>query len=858
GLGGWMLQEGYMLQTSDFASAQYQIRSRITELIGKENTEEFYSRWLANHMRRADVDSLNSWGFNLVRLPMHYNLFTLPIEDEPIEGEHTWLDKGFALTDSLIAWCKDNEMYVMLDLHAAPGGQGRDQAISDYDPTKPSLWESKANRDKTVALWKQLAERYANEPWVAGYDLLNEPNWEMNGNIPLRDLYLEITDSIRTVDQNHIIFIEGNWFANDFTGLTPPWDNNMVYSPHKYWSVNDKPSIQWVLDIRDTYNIPLFFGESGENSNVWFRDAIRLFEDEDIGWAWWPLKKIESISGPLSIAKTEGYTTLLEYWKGNGIKPTEEFASQTLFDLTELLRVENCTYQKDVIDAMFRQVYSEKTKAYKTNAIPGVVYATDYDLGQIGYAYFDTEAANYNVSTGTYTSWNNGWALRNDGVDIEVCEDLVNSNGYNVGWIDAGEWMQYDIEVARSALYDVSLRIASATGGGRFKFKVGNADITTSHQVPSTGAWTNWTNVVVPDVMLDTSDSKFRIYIDEGGFNLSSLEFIETGSSQNIATRITNSKTHNSSTIQVDLNKPLTTPLPANCSFIIHIDGSDIQADEYIIDSENPRIIYVSSSESLRFDQSIKISYEQGDIQSTDGVFLDYFEMEPVLNTLEIIYPIPGKIEAEDFIYQEGVQLESSEDNGGGLNIGFLDSGDFLEYQVEVKEGGDYILQYRVASERSTGSCRLTLIDEEENEIEIDRSNFPSTGAWQDWTNLEKEVSLTEGVYTMRLSILSGPFNLNWMNFIPIEPPEIEFPIGLSVRPNPFVDQVTVTAGFSVPHKISWDVHDILGQRVKSNEIGFSKGLEFTVSLRDQPQGHYFLNIYLEDETRYQYKLVKF
>jgi len=77
---------------------------------------------------------------------------------------------------------------------------------------------------------------------VGGYDIINETNWDMTGNIPLRDLLSEITDSIRIVDSRHIIFIEGNWFANDFTGLTPPWDDNMVYSPHKYWSVNDRVS----------------------------------------------------------------------------------------------------------------------------------------------------------------------------------------------------------------------------------------------------------------------------------------------------------------------------------------------------------------------------------------------------------------------------------------------------------------------------------------------------------------------------------------------------------------------------------------------------------------------------------------
>ncbi|MEL6652568.1 MAG: cellulase family glycosylhydrolase, partial [Bacteroidota bacterium] len=421
GLGGWMLQEGYMLQTAGFANAQHKLKSEIEALIGAAATDAFYDAWLANHVTKRDIDTLKAWGFNSVRLPMHYNLFTLPVEDEPVNGQNTWLTKGFELTDSLISWCKQNEMYVVLDLHAAPGGQGYDEGISDYDPTKFSLWESPANQEKTASLWKQLAQRYVNEPYVAGYDLINEPNWNLPNGTLLRQVYERITDSIRSVDPNHILFIEGNWFANDFTGLTPPWDSTMVYSPHKYWSVNDQASIQWVLDMRETYNVPLYLGESGENSNVWFRDAIRLFEDNDMGWAWWPMKKVESIAGPLTVTKKQGYQDLLDYWNngGTGTPPSAAAATAALMELAEDFKMENTVFQKDVIDAMFRQVYSDETRPYTVQNIPGIVYTTDFDMGVVGEAYFDNEVANYQVTTGNFTSWNNGWVYRNDGVDIE-------------------------------------------------------------------------------------------------------------------------------------------------------------------------------------------------------------------------------------------------------------------------------------------------------------------------------------------------------------------------------------------------------------------------------------------------------
>ena len=284
GLGGWMLMEGYMMQSSDVADTQHEFRQRLEDLMGVDNTNVFFDKWLENHVTKADIDSLSSWGFNSVRLPMHYNLFTLPIEEESVEGENTWLTKGFTIIDELLQWCEENEVYLILDLHAAPGGQGANAAISDYNPDLPSLWESELNKNKTIALWKKLAERYKDEEWIGGYDLLNEVNWEMeNDNEELLNLYKDITTEIRAVDNNHIIFIEGNGFANDFNGLTPPWDDNMVYSFHKYWSENTTESIQWVLDIREENNVPLWMGEAGENSNVWFTDAIELLETNDIG-----------------------------------------------------------------------------------------------------------------------------------------------------------------------------------------------------------------------------------------------------------------------------------------------------------------------------------------------------------------------------------------------------------------------------------------------------------------------------------------------------------------------------------------------------------------------------------------------
>ena len=362
GLGGWMLQEPYMLKIAG-VGPQYSIRRRISDLVGPERTAAFYDAWLANQTRKIDIDSMASWGFNSVRLPMHYHLYTLAVDEEPVAGKNTWLEKGFALTDSLLSWCKANHMYLILDMHAAPGGQGNDFNIADRDSTRPSLWQSAADREKMVALWRRLAERYANEPWIGGYDIINEPNWgfedstDKHGlretkNAPLRQLMMDITAAIRSVDKRHIIIIEGNGWGNNYRGVLPPWDDNMVLSFHKYWNPNTETAIKPYLDLREKYNLPIWLGESGENNNTWYRECIQLVESHGIGWSWWPLKKIGT-NNPLEVPMTPAYKRLAAYFSGKGPRPTRAQAEEALDSLIQSVRLENNIYHKEVTDALF-------------------------------------------------------------------------------------------------------------------------------------------------------------------------------------------------------------------------------------------------------------------------------------------------------------------------------------------------------------------------------------------------------------------------------------------------------------------------------------------------------------------------
>ncbi len=538
GLGGWMLQEGYMLGLSNKWQQQHEIRKHIEALIGKERMEEFYDLWLANHTRKIDIDSLKAWGFNSVRLPMHYNLYTLPVEDEPVAGQQTWINKGFAMTDSLLAWCKANKMYLILDLHAAPGGQGNDLNIADRDSTKPSLWQSEANQQKMIALWKQLATRYKNEPWIGGYDIINEPNWgfqdtlnDKHGlkekeNVPLRKLMMAITTAIREVDNNHIIIIEGNGWGNNYNGILPVWDKNMVMSFHKYWNYNDQQSISHMLQFRDDNNIPVWLGETGENSNGWFTDAIRLLEKNNIGWAWWPLKKL-GFNNPLQIKMNHNYQALLQYWNGRSQHPPKESDVYSgLIELATYTRFETNIIHRDVIDAMMRQPFSNATRPFKPNKIANgtVLNAVDYDLGINGAAYFDNDTANYRSVTQKRTVGNRGGVYRNDGVDIR--KDSAMYESYYISDIEKGEWLQYTMEVGRKGDYDIAFTVASAGDTGRISIQTNNGQpLVQNIVVPNTGDMKKWQTFTVKNVPLQAGQQVLRIYFIQGGFNLKSLKF---------------------------------------------------------------------------------------------------------------------------------------------------------------------------------------------------------------------------------------------------------------------------------------------------------------------------------------------
>ena len=519
GLGGWLMPEGYMLHiAAPDGGSPRTIRAQIEGLIGRDGADEFFRRYRANYVEEKDVAAVAAWGYDHVRLPFHYDVLF-----DAATG--TFKEDGFALLDTFLGWCRRYGVEVILDLHATPGAQNH-LNISDSDGTARLWTEPVPYQDQTVALWAEIARRYKDERLIIGYDLINEP--VLPSSVPgsaLRALYVRIAQAVRAVDPNHILFIEGNHFATDFSALGPPLDSNMVYAFHKYWNGTGQNTIQYLLDLRAAHDVPLWLGETGENTNPWFHAVRTLAEVNGISWNWWMHKKIETTSAPLSAPFAPGYASVVAYWRGQGPRPSTEGARNALYAMADGLDLDSCDARPDVLAALFRDDFATTPRPYRDHRLPGVVNAADFDLGNQGVSYSDADYINV---SGSPSGPNQGGQYRNDGVDIERSFDPQGFR-YHVSHLNPSEYLDYTIRVDTAGQYDVEFRVASTNGAtaarGALSLLVGESTVGTLQSVPATGGFGNWQSVYVRGVALPAGTHRLRVFVRAAGFNLNRMRF---------------------------------------------------------------------------------------------------------------------------------------------------------------------------------------------------------------------------------------------------------------------------------------------------------------------------------------------
>jgi glycosidase len=315
-------------------------------------------------------------------------------------------------------------------------------------------------------------------------------------------------------------------------------------------------------------------------------------------------------------------------------------------------------------------------------AIPGTVQFDNYDIAGQGIAYNDSDSTN-----------NGGQYRTSEGVDIESSTDAsTGGNGYDVGWVEPGEWMKYTVHVASAGAYAVNFRVASGVASGtagtfHLEDETG-ANLTGAITVTSTGGWQNWVTVN-GSVTLAAGNHVLNAVIDSGNgsFNLEYMSFTAPAAYS---------------------GAPYTgTP--------ISLPGI-IQAANYDLGGEG-------------------IAYHDTDA-SNDG----------------------GQYRSAD-----RVDIESCADTGGGYDVGWTETGEWLKYTVVVQASGTYAATIRVASGIANGTAGTFHIEDESGTNLSGPITVSSTGGWQAWTNVTANLSLTAGRHVLRIyfDAANGSFNIN-------------------------------------------------------------------------------------------------
>lgn len=343
--GGWLLPEGYMWRLGDHASSPRQIEALVTRLVGPERGRQFWTRYRDAFVTQADVAAVAAAGFDHIRVPINARIVQDAAGD-PVE-------EGYRLLDRVIGWAAESGLRVLLDLHGAPGGQTGTN-IDDSPHGLPELFMDPRYRALTLRLWTDLAARYAHEPAVLGYDLLNEPlpnQWQHTYADDLVHLYQDLTAAIRRVDPDHLLVYEGTHWATNVDIFDRVWDSNSCLQFHRYWSAPDRAGIERFLTVRDELGLPLYMGEGGENTLEWLYTAARLYESHEIGWNLWTWKKVDTRTSPVSVPAPDGWDAFLASADGTP-RLTPDQAWRVLEDLLDALPYERASHRPDVVRAV--------------------------------------------------------------------------------------------------------------------------------------------------------------------------------------------------------------------------------------------------------------------------------------------------------------------------------------------------------------------------------------------------------------------------------------------------------------------------------------------------------------------------
>lgn len=376
------------------------------------------------------------------------------------------------------------------------------------------------------------------------------------------------------------------------------------------------------------------------------------------------------------------------------------------------------------------------------------------------------------------------------GISTETTTDT--GGGKDVGWIDANDYMDYSISVPADGQYTVSFRVASASGG-TFQAMLASGTVLSSVTVPNTGDWQAW-QTVKANVTLSKGTQTFRIKCISGNYNINWLQFDtavvtsptdpSTGGTpvkieaeawsamSGVSTETTTDAGGGLDVGWIDQNDWMdySVNVPADGQYTVSFrvsSGSGGTFQAMLPSGSVLATVTVPNTGGWQAWQTVtaKVALSKGAqtfrIKCTSGNYnINWLSFDFGSTTSTPPATTPTQIEAEAWSGMSGVSTETTTDAGGGLDVGWIDQNDWMDYSINVPADGQYTVSFRVAS--ATGGSFQAMLP---SGAVLATIVVPNYGGWQDWHTMTANVTLSKGAQTFRIKCTAGNFNINWLSF---------------------------------------------------------------------------------------------
>jgi len=764
-LGNWLLHEFWMMNQSSNAVAtdQCTLEATLDERFGFDERERLLDLFRDNWIAERDWKIMQDFGLNAIRLPFIWNV----IEDE--NNPMTLRTDAWQYIDYAIAQAEARGMYVILDLHGAVGAQG--WADHSGCAEQNLYWSTPEYQQRTTWLWQQIAERYKNNGTVAAYGLLNEPWGTEAAN--LATVMLDLYHAVREIDAKKIIVLPGHHSGIDEYGHPDDFGGtNVAFEMHFYPGI-----FGWSEPTYETHRDWLTCGESGTEGVC--------------AWS----AKMQNLSSPLLIGEFQPWQSLGYEFGGENSRATYDKFAELNWAAT------NWSYK--VLTASGGQgTGSWGMVTNEKSGIGLVTKASTWDCAGWDGRFSDAcAAATETISPRAAGAQTYYLVIKSgaccDGIldvtldKLSLLDELGNEVILNGNFGSSSHWVTWTANGSPTIDFNstdasklpkdsdgavLSMKGGANVNGGIYQAITleGGKNYTLSGVFKDNSSANAWSEIyIVTDIPVDGKDVLAQDALPSVDFANAPIEEIEAVF-QLYGT--TDYEIHQPLLAAMTASEPsslYTLPAkPSGLNIVVDDIGAHLSWNANKETDITGYNIYRSTDNNLSYqlvaENITRLNYSDNTLVSPhiyyykitaiDEQDISYTSGEVVTGVL--INEIPGIIQAENWSDMSGFGIEVTSDTGGGINTGLADRGDWLEYSINIAVAGDYLVEYRLATETGSDGFTMTI-----NDNVVDTVTVESTGGWQKWATQIKTVTLPAGTHTLRLNAIGGAWNLNWLQF---------------------------------------------------------------------------------------------